>query len=357
VPSPFRSLRSIVRRNAENSPPLEASGETLTVTVTGRPPAHRVAYVDQLGGDNSAGGAPSGVVYEFRDRLSGPLDSDVIYLTDPRAVVGDSRTPEHERAHRARKFVKTLKRRRIALVRSLYGESTDRPTLPPSVEDILDAATSSYVAPNTATPVRHGREATVVPHSHLRERFLGYPRSSRVAGRLLFTSSSTFPAAYEGPLKVFPIARLDDWNLRLVGKPADAVSTSFTRTITRNPATISIRNEPLSDAALIDEIAMSELTVVAAPDSHETLSTIMLALSLDRPVLAESTAATRLLSNEVGPDWVRLHDGPLTAASLEAAIKELRRRPAEGSPNLTARDPNAVATEYARVFRSAVAVR
>lgn len=356
MPSPFRFLRSATRGDAGNGA-SRPTPEALHVTVTSRPPAHRVAYVDQLIGDDSSGDAPTGVVYEFRDRLSGTLDTDIVYLTDPSAVLGDGRTPEHERAHRARAFVKSLKRRRIALVRSLYGESSDRSRPSSSVEDILDSATSAFVAPSAATSVPHGLESTVVPHAHLRERFLGFPRSAAVPGRLVFASSPTLSAAYEAPLKVFAIARLGEWNLRLVGSPPSALSTSFARTITRNPATISIRSEPLSDAALIDEVAKSELVVTAAPDSHETLSTIMLALSLDRPVLAESTPAMRLLSEEIGPDWVRLHDGRLTAASLEAATAELRIRPALGSPNLAARAPNAVAEQYARVFRAASPIR
>ncbi|WP_137845663.1 hypothetical protein [Microbacterium sp. 2FI] len=320
--------------------------------VSSRQPAHQVGYVDQLVGDDSAGKAPGGVQFEFREALQSLNGVDVVHLTATSAVVGDRRVADAQRTRRARRFARAVRRRRIALVRTVYGDEPwlTRPASP--AEAVLDRATAAYIVMSPTTAAPHGREATVIPHSHLRDRFLGYPLSPAVPGRILFISAGVFPAAYEAPLKVVAIADLPECTLRLVGQISSALLKSFNRTISRHPATISLRDEPLSDAARIEEITGAEIVAIASPDSYESHRTLMLALSLNRPVLVESTPATRVLADEVGHDWVRLHEGRLTAATLENAIHALRAAPPAGCPNLDARDPNVIAANYATLFRA-----
>lgn len=329
----------------------------LRVLVSSRPPAHRVSYVDQLIGDDSAGGAPNTISFEYRDNLSGGYDVDVVHLIKTSAVVGDRRTPEYERVRRARRFAKALKRRRIALVRTIYGDEGTGTRSVARSEAILNQATTAFIVTTPTTAVPGNQAVIVIQHSHLRGRYLGYPRTETVPGRLLFVSSGQLDAAYEAPLKVFAVAELPGSTLRVVGQVPSAMAGSFSRTISRHPSRISLRDEAISDAARVEEVTRSELVVMASPDSHATLSTIMLAVSLDRPVLVEATAATRLLADEIGPRWVRLHEGRLTAATLEAAVKHLRADPPTGRPNLDSRDPNVIAEQYTAAFRAAAASR
>jgi hypothetical protein len=314
-----------------------------------------VGYVDQLVGDKSAGEAPGGVEFEFSDNLRSTADVDVVHLTALSAVLGDRRVPQSERVRRARRFVKTLGRRRIALVRTVFGNGGGSTRAVSRAEAILDRSTSSYIVLDATAATPHDRPVTVIRHSHLRDRFLGYPRARTVPGRLVLASTGTFHPAYEAPLKVFAVANLADYTLRLVGKVPSALTDSFARTVSRYPATISLREDPLSDAGRVEEITQAELVIVASPDSYEAHSLIILALSLDRPVLVEDTASTRRLADEVGHDWVRLHEGRLTAATLETAVEDLRAHPPTGRPDLAAREPNVIAAQYAAVFRGAAA--
>jgi hypothetical protein len=325
--------------------------------VSGRPPAHRVQYVDQLVGDDSAGGAPDGIEFDFRENPLAVKDIDVIHLVTPHAVIGDARLPERERARRASLFIKALRRRRIALVRTVHDEDAQGAGEASQAEALLNRATTTFIVLNPTTPAPSERGATVIPHSHLRNRFLGYPRARTVPGRLLFVSSAVFHPAYEAPLKVFELADLPGCTLRLVGRVSSALVDSFDRTLARHPDTITLRADALSDAARVEEITRAEIVVVASPDSYETLGIILLAVSLDRPVLVQDTPATRLLADEIGHDWVRLHKGRLTATALEAAVKGLKDAPPTGRPYLDARDPNAIAAQYAAVFRAAAASR
>lgn len=358
MPSAFKLLSPAPRGDANRtSSKVQNAPATFRVLVSDRSPAHRVRYVDQLIGDDSAGGAPDDIEFDFRGNPLGTYDVDVVHLTSASAVTGGDRVPEREQIRRASRFTKALKRRRIALVRTVYGEESARARAGSRAEMLIDHSTTSYVVLSPTTAAPNDRSAAVIRHSHLRGRFLGYPRAHAIRGRLLFVSSGAFHTAYEGPLKVFAVADLEGYTLRLVGKVPPGLADSFARTLARRPATISLRDEALSDAARIEEITKAELVVVASPDSYETLSIIILALSLDRPVLVQATPGTRLLADEVGHEWVRLHGGPLTATALEAAVRHLEAAPPTGQPNLDARDPNVIAAQYADVYRAAAASR
>lgn len=334
-----------------------AHTDALRVVVSSRPPAHAVGYVDQLVGDDSAGGAPGGLDLEFREDPLAASSPDVAHLTSTTAIIGDLRTPASERIWRAKRFVKSIKRRRIVLVRTVFEDEGAHGLAPSPTDPILDEVTTAFITLTPTTATAGNRAATVIPHSHLRARFLGYPRAQPQPGRLLFLSAGVIPAAYEGPLKVFAVADLPGCTLRIVGRAPASLANSFARTVSRSPSRISVREGAISDAARVVEVTSAELVVVASPFSYETVSTIMLALSLDRPVLVEATPATRSLADEVGGGWVRTHEGPLTATALEAAVHDLQARPPTGRPNLEAREPNAVAAQYAAVYRGAAGWR
>ena len=272
-------------------------------------------------------------------------------------MIGDRGLPEREQIRRVRRFTKRLQRRRIALVRSLRSDDVDEHRTMSRAEALLDRATSTFIAENNTIAGVSEHGATVIRHSHLRDRFLGYPKRDVVPGRLLFMAPDVFPKSYEGPLKVYAIADLPGSTLRVVGRAPRELADSFARTHARNPLTISLRDEALSDAARVEEVTLSEMVIVASPDSYETLGVILLALSLDRPVLVEETPTTTQLADEVGRAWLRLHKGPLTAAILEEAVEGLRNDPPSGHPDLGAREPNAIADEYAAAFRIAAASR
>lgn len=330
------------------------SEPTVRVVVTDRAPSHRVGFVDQLLGDTSRGTAPEGVEFEFRGNPLAADEVDVIYLTAMSAAIGDRKTPERARIRRAKQFARALKRRRIALVRPLHQLAGVAGDLGESrAETILHNATALYISDAPQSTVPHDCTLVVIRHSHLRSRFLGYPRRQSVAGRVLLVATGTFPPTYEGPLKAFALADLPDHTLRLVGQVPDSRRDSFARTVAQHSARISLRDAQLSDAARVDEISAAELVIIPDPDSRGAQSLTMLALSLDRPVLVQATGATNRLADEVGGEWVRRHEGPLTAAGLETALEDLRRNPPTGQPHLDAVDPSSVAIQYADAFRAA----
>ncbi|MFT4228878.1 MAG: hypothetical protein QM602_01150, partial [Microbacterium sp.] len=118
--------------------------------VAARAPLPEVGYVDQLVGDDSAGRAPAGIRFQFRDALRQPYDADVIHLTTIDAVVGGARVAERERRRRAVSFARAVKREGVALVRTIFPDA--RAVSP--AHAILDRATTAFVVlhPTTAAP-------------------------------------------------------------------------------------------------------------------------------------------------------------------------------------------------------------
>lgn len=325
-----------------------------TVLVTSRPPRHRVDYVDQLVGDDSEGQAPKDVALEFRTDPFRAHGVDVIHLTDITTVLGGRRTPERERMRRAKRFTKMLRRRRIALVRTVRGGEATR--VASRAEAIVDAAATTVTSLDPATTA-DGRETVVIVHSHFRDRFLGFPQEQPVTGRALITAVHALHPSARAVISVFGVAALNDWTLRIAGRvPIDA-EEAYARTLAEHTESVSIRDESLSDAASVSEVSRAEIVIVPAATSYQSQVVLMLALSLDRPVLVEDSEQTRALADEVGSSWVRRHTGPLTAHALEAALSDLRADPPIGRPDLDSRAPNLVSAHYNAVYRAAAAAR
>lgn len=325
------------------------------VTVLSRPPQHRTRYIDQLLGDDSAGLAPRHVEFDFAANLGRSKDTDVVFLPHPEVVLGDARTASREQERRARRFIRALRQRRIALV-SLRQGVPPRGAGPGSrAIALLDAAATARISLAPTSGVEDDPRVERIPYSHLRDRFSGYPVSDVIPGRLVVTATDTLDAAYEATLKVFGISRLDGWTLHVLGHVPRHLTASFERSAAAHPRRIALHTDTLSDAARIQAITRAEMLVISAPETTESIGTMMLALSLDRPVLVQKTVSSDAIAAAAGPGWVRTHEGPLTAETLEEAIAQLRSDPPSGSPILDDMDPNQVAERYQQTFVEAAA--
>ncbi|MFB4350036.1 hypothetical protein [Microbacterium sp. CR_7] len=322
--------------------------------VAARPPRHRVDFVDQLVGDDSEGQAPREVVLEFRTDPFRTDGADVIHLTDLTVVLGARHSLERQRLRRAKRFTGMIRRRRLPLVLTVDGaEATDVSSRAEQLVRDAASAVTSVVESSSAG----GKPIHVIEHSHLRDRFLGFPRADRVPGRLLLTALTTLHPSTRAALGVFGVADVPGWSLRVAGGIAAEEATAYAHSLADQSDAVSLRDEALSDAESVVEVSRAELVIVPAATTREAQMIIMLALSLDRPVLIEDSPPAEALANEVGPSWVRRHSGPLTADALETALAAFRDDPPFGRPNLDARAPNLVSARYHAVYRDAAARR
>jgi beta-1,4-mannosyltransferase len=110
-----------------------------------------------------------------------------------------------------------------------------------------------------------------------------------------------------------------------------------------------------SDADLAEEIHDSELVVL--PFRQITNSgSVLLALSLDRPVLVPHRPLTEALAQEVGTGWVHLYDGELCAEEIEGALATVRGRTTTSRPDLSRRDWSPIGSAHAVAYRQAVGI-
>ncbi|MGC0366350.1 beta-1,4-mannosyltransferase [Rhodococcus sp. 27YEA15] len=222
------------------------------------------------------------------------------------------------------------------------------------IEGILlrwcDRRTRTWIVLNESSAVPSGRDRVLIPHGDYVEWFTGYPKAASVPGRIV---SFGLIRPYKGTevlLESFAHVASGDASLRIVGKP----STDELRTVVESAAgrdsRISAVLEYVDDSTLALEITAAQLVVLPYQNMHNS-GALLLALSLERPVLVPDTAITRALADEVGAGWVHLYAGALTATALEVALAA--PAPAR-SPDLSARAWPRLALAHIDAYRDAV---
>lgn len=303
-----------------------------------------MSYVDQMMGESV-----DGIRLSHFGKELGPIEADVVHVNQAVRLLSGGGSTNDERADIARSVVDELRRRDIPLVQTLHGAHQGAGA---AWRSTLDNATAAFIVldPTTSTP--DANRTTVIPHSHYRDRFVGYPRAEQIQGRLLAISPNRLVKVAAGPLKIFPLTNTPGLSLRVVGQTNPALDALLEKVLGRHPWRVSAQTGLISDAMMVTEISAAELVIL--PDNVTLVdeSMLMLALSLDRPVLVPETAATRLLADEVGPGWVHHHPGALTAERLDEVVNAVRSTRRAEQPDLSKRDSAMTASRYAEVFRS-----
>lgn len=318
----------------------------LRVLETVNPPDGTTRYIDQV-----VSMAPGWVRFSYLGaRNLATLRYDVLHVHWPDALL-------RGRFHWLRcvcfvLLLEVLRWRGIAVVRTLHNlhphEAGSRAEA--WAMRRLDRRTTYTVTINAVTPVPEGRGA-YIPHGHYRDRFARVPRQAPVAGRLLYAGMIR---PYKGvDLLLAAFKGLDDVSLtlRLVGKPspelrgqieqAQAEDTRITSTLAFVP-----------DADLVADMTAAELVCLPYRELHNS-GILLVALSLDRPVLVPRTPTTEALAREVGAGWIYMLEGPLDTESLRHAVTQVRRDVRPARPSLDGRDWSVVGQAYARAFAQA----
>lgn len=310
------------------------------------PPDGTTRYVDQV-----VGLAPGWVRFSFLSarNLAG-LRYDVLHVHWPDALL-------RGRLHAFRclclvVLLEVLRLRRIAVVRTLHnlqphehGSGIERLAL-----RWLDLRTTYTVTINPVTPVMQGR-GVYIPHGHYRDRFAGMPRRAPVPGRLLYAG---LIRPYKGvDLLLDAFAALPDpaLTLRLVGKPVPELRQLIEQAQAVD-ARISSALAFVPDTELVTEMTAAELVCLPYRELHNS-GILLVALSLDRPVLVPRTPTTEALAREVGPGWLYMFDGLLDAGDLSQALQRVRTEPRSARPCLDGRDWAVVGQAYAQAFADA----
>jgi beta-1,4-mannosyltransferase len=336
-----------------------APGRPLRVLQSVKPPSAQTnPYVVQLARTLREDGSD---VRWFTTRTGLTWRYDVFHAHWPEIMLRRDGRPARLAA-RAR-FVLLMLRlqadRRVAVVRTLHNlgqhEAAGR------TERLLlrwfDRRTDAWVALNDATPLPDPARGTVVLHGDYRDWYAGHEVPDAVPGRLLYFG---LIRPYKGVDRLLATveALLADSavTLRVVGRPSTPDLRSLVEAACDRDRRVSALLDYVDDATLAREIGEAELVVLPYEDMHNS-GALLLALSLDRPVLVPRSAVTVALEAEVGADWVHVYDGRgegLTPDVVRQALKAVRECPATSSPDLSRRRWPRIAAEHAAVYRAAL---
>ncbi|WP_345712778.1 glycosyltransferase, partial [Kineococcus glutinatus] len=265
--------------------------------------------------------------FSWRHALLGRYD--VLHVHWPEVLLRGS-TPARTAARRAA-FAVLLARLALggpALVRTVHNPAPHERGGP--LERLLLAAADRatdltvHLTPATAGTVRPAAPAVLVPHGHYRGWYVPPPGVRPVPGRFLHVGLLRPYKDVDGLLAAFRELGGRDGaggpvELRIAGAcPDPALAGRITAAAAADPG-VDVLLRHLDDAELAAEVAAAELVVLPYARMQNS-GALLLALSLDRPVLVPSNEVTRALAEEVGPGWVHLFTGRLGAADLRRAL-------------------------------------
>ncbi|MCR6685097.1 GDP-mannose--glycolipid 4-beta-D-mannosyltransferase [Pseudoxanthomonas sp.] len=216
----------------------------------------------------------------------------------------------------------------------------------------IDRATRRWIRINATTPARAPATDTIL-HGHYRDWFAGLPRPAPERGRLLHFGLLRRYKGVEALLAA--MHGLDDRGvqLRICGRPADDAIGQAVQDACRRDPRISAELAYVDDATLAREVGLAELVVLPYRQMHNS-GTLLLALSLERPVLAPWSEANAAIADEVGPGWVHLYDGELEPALLARTLAWVRNVPRGTVPDLSRRDWDAIGRQHHRSYLAAL---
>jgi glycosyltransferase involved in cell wall biosynthesis len=173
-----------------------------------------------------------------------------------------------------------------------------------------------------------------IPHGHYRG---AYPdvMSRSEARAALDISPGKFVAlyigqirAYKGVLKLircFAEANIGNAELLISGE-ADAQMTRELRNAAAFGCNVKLALGFVAREEIQKYLRAADLVILPYTEILNSGSAI-LALSFDRPILVPARGALGELRNLVGPDWVALYEGGLTAEIVRAAVQWAKARP------------------------------
>ncbi|WP_426323950.1 glycosyltransferase [Microbacterium sp. E-13] len=294
--------------------------------------------------------------FDWRTALSGRYD--VLHIHWPEYLVrGEGKKDALAALIRVPLLARRIRRDKIAVVRTLHNltphEAGHR--LEPKLTAMLSRTVHKNIALNRATELDESEQPEVILHGDYIERFSGIPRAQQVDGRVLYFGLLRRYKGVDALVSAFESAADPSMSLRLVGRPQNqAMRDSVARLSASDPRiTSDLRFVP--DGDLVREVSQAQLVVLPYREMHNSGS-LLVALSLGRPVLTIDTPVNRSIQEEVGPGWIWLYEGDLTSDRLVSALNEVRSLArAEGEvPQFDERDWASVGRKHRRVYEDAV---
>ena len=209
-------------------------------------------------------------------------------------------------------------------------------------------------------PALQDKPAAIVPHGHYHETYPA-PLSRNACRARLGLPANCLTLLFFGNIRRYKnvpalleaFRRMPDTNLRLViaGSPAPAVRADELTAAAATDARVQLHLKFIPDNEVPLFLGAADLVVLPF-DSILNSGSVLLALSLNRPVLAPRLGALPEIQSKVGSHWLRLYDGELTPQVLmQACAGESLPEECE-SPDLSAFDWQPIAAHTLAFYQS-----
>ena len=351
---PVRPVSAVIRglRDGRRDRPVRVLESARELRATTNP--YIVQLVETLGRRDDT----EVVLFGFARAIAGRYD--VFHVHWPELLLTSARTPLRRLARRllTSAFILRLRLTRTPVVRTWHNlvrpdglSRWDHRLL-----DALERRTRHVIRLTDQTAPPLDVPTSTIVHAHYRDwfdriepAFEATPNPRRV---LYFGLIKPYKGV-EQLLEAVADSPEADLDVRLVGSPSDPALADQVRAAAATDARISADLTYADDATLAAEIAGATLVVLPYKAMHNS-GALLLALSLDTPVLAPDNEVNRRLAEEVGEGWLHLFEGTLTIEDLERALKAVTANPPGGRPDLSAREWPESAALHAAAFRAAL---
>ncbi|MDQ1734501.1 MAG: beta,4-mannosyltransferase [Pseudonocardiales bacterium] len=194
-----------------------------------------------------------------------------------------------------------------------------------------------------------------IAHGDYRDWYAGFEVPESCRGTLLYFGLVRTYKGVDQLLSAFADCADQSLTLRIMGKAdagplRDAIEAAQTE-----DGRITAQLNHLSDAEVAREVGRAELVVLPYRDMFNS-GTLVLALSLGRPVLVPSGEVTSALADEVGADWIIRYSGALTPEVLINALVTIRRQEPGRAPDLSRRTWDRVGAQHVSAYRTAASL-
>lgn len=321
-----------------------------------RPPDGTTKYVDQI----VDGKHPNVRISYFSWKTALVGSYDVLHVHWPELLVRDrSKLKGFLKRRMLDVLIARLALKRIPLVWTAHNVEPHETWSKAELRAVqkFTRAVDLAIALNATTVVPASMDMVTILHGHYRDRFAPLPQPDSEPGRILYFGIIRPYKGVESLIAAFAEVGTEDASLRIVGNPhpgyreiVEAAEAADDR--------VGARLEFVADDVLVDEVRRAQLVVLPYREKMHNSGSLLVALSLQRPVLVPSSPTNQAISKEVGPGWVIQYDGDLDAATIESALETAARTIAESDgPHLEGRDWDFVGAEHYRAYLSAIADR
>lgn len=221
--------------------------------------------------------------------------------------------------------------------------------------ELLDRRTRMWIRLNPVSAERPPQTATIL-HGHYRDWFARFAVPDSVPGRLLYFGLirpyKGVEALLDGFLGLDP-ELAPEAALRIVGHAStEDLRRRIIDACNADPRVGALLSY-VGDATLAAEIGQAELVVLPFRRMLNSGS-LLLALSLNRPVLVPRNEANEALAEEVGAGWVYMYDGELDGDVLLGALWQVRNVPRPPMPDFSRREWADAGDRHYRAYLAAI---